>query len=388
MTTPELTNSWFATAGRGIERFLIGELKTFGAENIEDVPGGVFFEGPPEVALRCCLWSRVASRVMATLGHARVWSEDDIYDAVRELPLDGWFDPDRTIACNVNTRGEQVKNSHFAALRIKDAVCDHVRDKTGRRPDVDLKRPDITVAANIRGTKADFYVELQGNTLHQRGYRKKKVEAPLRESLAAALVLFSGWRGEEPLHDIVCGSGTILIEAALIATNTAPGLSRKFGFQKLPWFAELQPTWERLRSEAMDLRETTLEHPLYGSDISSDAIAASERNAREAGVDSLMGFTRQTIDKVDPFPNGGMFIGNPPYGERLLDDTEAVLVHEDIDQLAWSAKGHRLCLLSMAPILKKTIGLKHERILDTKNGPLDVRMALYEIREPSDDDEG
>lgn len=382
MQIPELgKTTWFATAARGTERFLIGELKAFGAENIEDVPGGVWFDGPYEVALRCCLWSRIASRVMAFLGRAEVASEDGIYEAFRSLPLRGWFDPDKTVACKVKSRGEYVKNSHFAALRMKDAVCDHVRDETGRRPNVDLENPDVTIAATVRGSTVHFFVELQGDTLNQRGYRRQSADAPLRESLSAAFAMFSGWRGTEPLQDFLCGSGTILIEAIWLATDTAPGTLRTFGFEKFHWFDEIEQTWTQLREEAQERRLTALPHAVIGSDVSPSAIRIAKRNARLAGVGDLIEFQCKPFSEVERFENGGMFIGNPPYGERLLDDEEAVALHEEIDAFAYASPGHRLCLITQPELLKHCIKLKPERVLDTFNGSLPVRMALYDIHE-------
>lgn len=382
MTTPELEETtWFATAARGTERFLIGELKTFGAVHIDEVPGGVWFDGPVDVALRCCLWSRIASRVMALLGTATVLSEDDVYHAFRALPLDGWFHPDWSIACQVKSRGEEVKNSHFAALRMKDAVCDYVRETAGRRPNVDLDRPDITVAANIRGDTADFFVELQGSPLSNRGYRRQSVDAPLRENLAASLVLFSGWRGGEPLHDIVCGSATIPIEALWLVTDTAPGIMRRFAFERFPWFSEIENRWRELREEAEQRRRRTVEAPVRATDLSPSAIRIARRNARKADVGQWIEFDQKAVAELEPKADAGMYIGNPPYGERLLDDEGAAALHREIDALAFQSPGSSLCLVSAPELLKHHIRLKHSRILDTFNGPLAVRMALYEIRE-------
>ena len=212
MTPPLVDRTFLVTAARGTEMHVCDELRDLGLEHVEELRGAVRFRGSIEDAMRVCMWSRVGMRVMLELGRDRIRNDQQLYASVRSLPLSNWFGPDHTIAVFARTSGRQFRNSRYVALKVKDAIVDDVRDRVGRRPNVDPKSPDLSVSVHISGQDVSYFIELHGQPLNQRGYRVRDVEAPLKETLAAALLRLSGWDGEAPLHDPFCGAGTIIIE--------------------------------------------------------------------------------------------------------------------------------------------------------------------------------
>ncbi len=218
--------------------------------------GGVTFSGPIELAYRANLESRLASRILWQVGHGGYRDERDVYDLARKLDWPSWFRADRTLRVDVAATRSPLTSLEFATLRIKDAVCDRHRDASGVRPSVSKDRPDVRVHAYLTADQATFYLDTSGEPLFKRGYRRETAEAPLRENLAAGLLRLAGWQVGTALLDPLCGSGTIAVEAALIARDIAPGLKRTFGFQKLSWYDG--PTWQRLRSGCAESSETNL----------------------------------------------------------------------------------------------------------------------------------
>lgn len=370
---------FLATAFRGTESLLADELRELGAREVAEVPGGVRFEAPLLTAMRICMWSRIAMRVLLYLGRCEIRHERDIYSAVRDLPLTQIFDADRTISMHAHTRGTVVKNSNFASLLAKDAVCDAMRDKYGRRPSVDPQAPDISFAVHVIDSTARFYLEVQGEPLNQRGYRQREVIAPVKETIAAALLRFSWWNGKKPLHDPFCGSGTIAIEAAMIATDTAPGLRReRFGFERWPRFDEVREGWNSIRDEARQRAQKNLRGVIIGSDADRNAIAAARVNARNVGIEGII-FRQQDGRTVEPLIGGGTFVTNPPWGERL-DPKEGSLeaLYVRFGESLAACPGHSAAVFAPSSALKH-IGLKPVASRRVFNGPIECRMSVFEI---------
>src|SRR3984893_13026712 len=239
---------FFAPCPRGLENVLAAELAELGADEITAADGGVAFGGPIDLAYRANLESRLASRILWQVGHGAYRDEQDIYQLAFDLGWPQWFRADRTLRVDVAATRSPLASLEFATLRIKDAVCDRHRAVGGVRPSVSKDRPDVRVHAYLTDTQATLYLDTSGEPLFKRGFRRANVEAPLRENLAAGLLRLSGWQPGTPLLDPMCGSGTIALEAALIALDIAPGVKRTFGFQKLAWYDG--PTWQRIKQAA------------------------------------------------------------------------------------------------------------------------------------------
>src|SRR5262245_45719676 len=263
---------YFATCARGIEPVLAEELRRLGAAGVEPGRGGVGFEGDQALLYRANLWLRTAVRVLRPVLEATVTTPDELYDAVRSLDWSRYLTPDHTLAVDCNVRDSRITHSKYAALRTKDAICDQFVERAGRRPSVNVDEPMVGLNLHIYRDRAVLSLDSSGESLHKRGYRPIQTRAPLNEALAAAIVLLTGWKGEAPLADPLCGSGTLPIEAAWIALRRPPGLTRRrFGFQG--WMDFDVRLWTSLRDEARRGVRRKLPAPVFGSDVRGDAVA-------------------------------------------------------------------------------------------------------------------
>ncbi len=370
-------HAFLATCARGCEPFVAAELAALHLEVTEEVSGGVLCRGDFAAGMRACLYLRCATKLLLSLGTAQVRQEGDLYDSVRALDLAPWFSPRHSLAVDTHLNDPRFGNAHFLSLKIKDAVVDDVRDRCGERPSVDTKKPDVAVVAHVVQGTARYYLAMQGESLHNRGYRRRHVEAPLKESLAASLLAFSQWDGATPLLDPMCGSGTLVIEAALLATGTAPGIQRHFGFERWPIFSDaVATTWAELRAQAKAARRATAV-PFFASDHDGRAVAAAENNARTAGVADLIHFSVRDVATVDPCPGGGQVVVNPPYGERIGSGLAAE-VHDKLARHVRHFEAHRLAILSTPVLLRQQMHMRPERRLRVFNGPLACEMASYQ----------
>jgi putative N6-adenine-specific DNA methylase len=311
---------YFATCGRGIEPVLAGELRALAAADVEPGRGGVRFAGDKALLYQANLWLRTAVRVLQPVLEADVASPDDLYDAVYSLDWSQYLTPDHTLAVDCNVRDSHITHSKYAALRTKDAVCDQFVERVGRRPSVDVDEPMVGLNLHIHRDHAVLSLDSSGESLHRRGYRPVQTRAPLNEALAAALVLLTGWRGDRPFADPLCGSGTLPIEAAWMALRRPPGLTRKrFGFQG--WMDFDIELWTSLRDEARRGVLRSLPAPVLASDVRGDAVAFAIDNARAAGIGHLLRFEKKDVRDFRP-PEGppGVLLCNPPYGERLGEE--------------------------------------------------------------------
>ena len=369
---------YFAPCPRGLEGALATELGALGAGEIAPTDGGVAFAGPLDLAYRANLESRLASRVLWRIGSGAYRDERDVYALAFNLDWPRWFRADRTLRVDVAATRSPLKSLEFATLRIKDAICDRHRAGSGKRPSVNKDHPDVRVHAYLTADHATFYLDTSGTPLFKRGYRRDFAEAPLRENLAAGLLRLAGWKPGTPLLDPLCGSGTIVIEAALMALDIAPGLKRTFGFQKLAWYDG--PTWQRIKQAAQRRMKPVAPAAIYASD---DAAPETERcvaNLATAGVAAAVAVERASVlTRAAPAPTG-VIVTNPPYGVRLADAAELAAFYPQLgDALKQRFAGWTAFLLSGDPRLPKLIGLKAGRRTPLYNGALECRLYEYRL---------
>ncbi|MFJ5482367.1 bifunctional 23S rRNA (guanine(2069)-N(7))-methyltransferase RlmK/23S rRNA (guanine(2445)-N(2))-methyltransferase RlmL [Pectobacterium actinidiae] len=380
-------NALFASTARGLEELLKSELESLGAQSCAVVQGGVHFEGDNRLLYQSLLWSRLASRILLPLNEFKVHSDLDLYLGVQAIDWSTIFSIDKTFAVHFTGTNEDIRNSQYGALKVKDAIVDSFTRKTGQRPDVAKQQPDIRVNVFLQRDMASVSLDLSGDGLHQRGYRDLAGLAPLKENLAAAIVLRSGWQSGTPLVDPMCGSGTLLIEAAMIASDRAPGLHRThWGFNA--WLKHDAELWREVTAEAQvrarqGLQATTSR--FFGSDNDRRVIEIAKANARRAGVAELISFdVRDAAQLKNPLPEGpkGTVFSNPPYGERLESEPALIALHNMLGRKMKSDfGGWQLSLFSASPELLSCLQLRAERQFKAKNGPLDCVQKNYQLAE-------
>lgn len=380
-----MMNAYFASTARGLEELLKNELATLGAEDLSITQGGVHFRAQPRTMYTCLMWSRLASRILLPLNEFNVYSDMDLYLAVQSVDWPSVFSADKTFAVHFNGTNDEIRNSQYGALKVKDAIVDSFTRKTGTRPDVAKQQPDIRINVYLNKEKASLAIDLSGDSLHIRGYRELAGQAPLKENLAAAIILRSGWQKETPMMDPMCGSGTLLIEAAMIASDCAPGLNRHhWGFEA--WGGHDKAVWESVRAEARERANAGLVSAtarFFGSDTDKRVLDMARANARRAGVDKLISFQQTDATKLEnPLPDGpkGTIISNPPYGERLESEPALIALHSVFGRVVKIRfPGWRLSLFSASPELLSGLQLRAEREFKAKNGPLDCVQKNYQL---------
>lgn len=378
-------NSLFASTARGLEELLKSELEALGAHNCRVVQGGVHFQGDDRLMYQSLLWSRLASRILLPLNEFRVHSDLDLYLGVQAIDWPSIFGVDKTFAVHFTGTNEEIRNSQYGALKVKDAIVDSFTRKIDRRPDVAKQQPDIRINVFLQREMASVALDLSGDGLHQRGYREQTGAAPLKENLAAAIVLRSGWRPGTAMVDPMCGSGTLLIEAAMIAADCAPGLRRqRWGFSA--WLGHNPDLWREVSAEAQvrwrrGLQETPSR--FFGSDSDRQVIEIARANARRAGVSELIGFSVGDVGKLqNPLPAGqsGTVLSNPPYGERLESEPALIALHNLLGRIMKTTfAGWQLSLFSASPELLSCLQLRAERQFKAKNGPLECVQKNYQL---------
>ena len=369
---------FFATTGRGVEDILAGELARLGMPGIAAERGGVRFRGEPADCWRANLWLRTANRILQPLGSFPCGTPQALYDGVRALPWDRFLTPAMTLAVDCSLRDSSLTHSGFVALKTKDAVVDAMRDRFGSRPSVDTRDPDLRINIHLAKNFCTVSLDSSGSPLDRRGYRLEKNEAPLRETLAAAIILSTGWDATIPLSDPLCGSGTLLIEAALLASRRPPGLNRHFGFERWPGF---DPSlWKSILEEAQGQVLERLPSAIIGSDSDGRSIATARRNAERAGVRDLIGLMRHDMQDFIPPPSPGVIVCNPPYGERMGEvETLKPFYRQLGDLFKQRCKGSTAWIFTGSQELAKHVGLKTTRRIVLWNGPLECRLLKYEM---------
>jgi putative N6-adenine-specific DNA methylase len=372
---------FFATCPRGLEAALAVELESLGAQGARAADGGVAFEGKLDLAYAINLWSRLASRVLWQVGAGRYRDQQDIYDAALRLHWPQWFAVANTIRVNVTAIRSPLTSLDFITLKIKDAVCDRFRSAVGERPSVDTAAPDVRIHAFLTADTCTFYLDTSGEALFKRGYRRDALEAPLRENLAAGLLKLAGWNAALPLLDPFCGSGTILIEAAMMGCDIAPGFSRVFGFRRLSWFnAEV---WQAAREDAARRGEAGRASAvlrLVGSDISPPAIAAARAHVAALGLDAFIALGLADARSATAPAAAGLIVTNPPYGVRLGADEDLPALYAAFgDTLKRNFAGWHAYVLCGEMGLMKAIRLAPSRKIPLYNGALECRLVEYRL---------
>ncbi|MBI3043265.1 MAG: class I SAM-dependent RNA methyltransferase [Betaproteobacteria bacterium] len=369
---------FFATCPRGLERVLADELAALGARDVSPVDGGVAFGGDLTLCYAANLESRVASRVLWQVGHARYRSEHDVFDAARVLPWPRLFDVRRTLRVNVSAIKSPLKSLDFITLRVKDAACDAFRAARGARPDVNTESPDVRIHVFLTRDQATFYLDTSGDPLFKRGWRITGGDAPLRENLAAGILKLAGWSAPTPLYDPMCGGGTFLVEAAMMALDAAPGANRSFGFEKLENFEE--KTWRALRDKARARRKPAHALPIHGSDKSGTVLGLARDNLAAAGIAGAVQLKQMDILDGAPPAAAGIAVMNPPYGERLGDDAELAAFYPKLgDALKQRYAGWTAYIFTADLRLAKLIGLKASKRTPLYNGALECRLFEYKL---------
>ncbi len=368
---------FFATCPRGLEALLADELLAQRALKIVVTDGGVSFEGNLDTMYRVNLHSRIATRIMSRVGQGSYTSEEDIYKATFKLNWPSWFKVNQTIRVKVTGVKCPLKSLDFVTLRIKDAVCDRFREEGALRPSVSVRDPDVRIHAYLTQDQYQLYLDTSGAPLYQRGFRDVSVIAPLRENLAAGIIMLSGWIPGNPFLDPMCGSGTFLIEAAMMAVNQPPGMKRTFGFQKLTSFDE--GLWKKIESEAMNKMKPIEFLDIYGSDMDLRAVRVARHNLKVAGLEEVTKVMQSDFIKLEPPASEGTLVTNPPYGQRIGEDEDLKEVYP-----AWakhmkeSFGGWNTYFLTADLEMPKDMRLKPTKKTPLYNGALECR--LFEIK--------
>jgi 23S rRNA G2445 N2-methylase RlmL len=363
---------FFATAAKGAEGALRDELRELRLPKVRAARGGVHFGGELEHAMRACLRSRIASRVLWRVAEFGAPDPDALYDGARAVDWARWLDARRTLAVSATVKNGQLRHSGYVAQRIKDGVVDLLRDRDGRRPDVDTRDPDVHIVAHIDRDQAQVFVDLAGAPLSRRGYRTEAGEAPLRENLAAAIVRLAGYEPGRPLLDPMCGSGTLPIEAAMWAQALPPGARRRFGFERWRCFDDAAlAAWELELQRAKDFARPVSSR-IEGSDRDPRVLDVARANARRAGVS--VAFRRAALDALEVPEPGTLVVINPPYGVRLAREERWV---SDLGRAL-----ERMCDCTVVAItpdrtLPRELGCRPHREHTLFNGNLECRLFTW-----------
>ncbi|WP_318456920.1 bifunctional 23S rRNA (guanine(2069)-N(7))-methyltransferase RlmK/23S rRNA (guanine(2445)-N(2))-methyltransferase RlmL [Photobacterium leiognathi] len=377
-------NQYLAITSRGLENLLADELEQLGAQNIQVVHAGVRFKAEQATAYRCCLWTRISSRIIQVLSEFNVRDDMDLYLGATAINWMNYFDSNTRIVVDFNGTNREIRNSQYGAMKIKDAIVDRFTKADLRRPNIDRERPDLRVHMRLSGEKGILGLDMAGSGLHQRGYRSEAGKAPLRETHAAALVIKSGWTPEQPLLDPMCGSGTLLIEAAMMAAEIAPGLKRKrWGFESIKDFDK--DAWMEIHAEATvksrrgPAKVTT---KFFGREMDRRVLAVARDNAGRAGVKELIDFEYGDATQLVR-PEGfetGVILCNPPYGERLGTTPELISLYKEFgNRLKLAFAGSVAAIYSSSNELLSCMRMRADKQFKLRNGALDCVLKTYLI---------
>ena len=377
----------FATTARGFEELLKSELTELGAQDAKVAQGGVHYWADDETLYRTLLWSRLSSRILLPIVQAKVFSDLDLYSAVVGVNWLDYFDEKVHFFVDFNGTNQEIRHTQFGAMRVKDGIVDYFERHGRARPNVDKEQTDIRIHAYLNRDEVVLSLDLSGDALHMRGYREDTGKAPLRETLAAAIVLRSGWQKGTPLVDPMCGSGTLLIEAAQMEAQIAPQLYRlHWGFDF--WQGHNQAAWEKVKEAALVLAESEKQREnsphFYGFDLDHRVLQKAKQNAKNAGVAHLMQWQQGDVAAIkNPSPNvAGTVICNPPYGERLGTTPALIALYSVFGQrLKQQFAGWNASIFSGEPSLLDCLRLRSHRQFKAKNGPLDCVQKNYQIAE-------
>jgi 23S rRNA (guanine2445-N2)-methyltransferase / 23S rRNA (guanine2069-N7)-methyltransferase len=384
------TYQLFATTPKAMETILTDELQALGIKNIKATMAGVAFQGDLATAYRACLWSRTANRILLVLSSFEVKSQDDLYKGVQKI---NWFEhinPDDSFAVSFSAKNSAaINNTHFGALKVKDAIVDQMRAKFQKRPNIDTEQPNIRINVYLNGENAQLSLDLSGESLHRRGYRDVSIKAPMKENLAAAMLLRSGWpqiaKQQGSLIDPMCGSGTLLLEGAMIAADYAPGLLRDyFGFTG--WKKHDAECWKALRAEAEQRKKIGLEKlpVIVGFDQNRHTVNTALAHIANAGLQNKIHVERRDIEDAEPAESWkpGLLICNPPYGERLGDEQETAELYKKFGEtLKAHFIGWKAAMIISNPELGFRLGIRSQKPITLFNGALECKLLRMDIEE-------
>ncbi len=361
---------------KGLEEVLANELVELGANNVKMERRAVSFTGDKALMYKANYHLRTASRILKPIKQFKAKTPEDIYNIVKEMDWEEIMDLKTTFAVDSTVYSDDFRHSQFVAYKVKDAIVDFFREKYNKRPSVRLDNPELRINLHIAQNKCTLSLDSSGESLHKRGYRVAQNKAPLNEALAAGMILLTGWKGNSDFYDPMCGSGTLLIEAALIALNIPPGIFKsEFAFEK--WKDYDEELFKTISED--DSNEKDFKYQIYGSDISPQAITISDKNIKSAGLTKYIKLERKSIAKFESIKSKALMITNPPYGERIVTRDLFGLYEELGSLLKHKFTGNKAWVISSNRDLLYKIGLKPSQKIELLNGSLDSYYCEYEI---------
>jgi len=384
------TYQLFATTPKAMETILTDELQALGVKNIKATLAGVAFQGDLETAYRACLWSRTANRILLVLSSFEVKTQEDLYNGVQKIDWFEHINPEDSFAVSFSAKNSAaINNTHFGALKVKDAIVDQMRARFQTRPSINTEQPNIRINVYLNGENAQLSLDLSGESLHRRGYRDVSIKAPMKENLAAAMLLRSGWpqiaMQQGSLIDPMCGSGTLLLEGAMIAADYAPGLLRDyFGFTG--WKKHDAQCWKKLRVEAEQRKKIGLEKlpVIVGFDQNRHTVNTALAHIANAGLQNKIHVERRDIEDAEPADSWkpGLLICNPPYGERLGDEQETAELYKKFgENLKTHFIGWKAAMIISNPELGFRLGIRSQKPITLFNGALECKLLRLDIEE-------
>lgn len=371
-------NQYFATVARSLESIAAEEIERLGAKQVRPDFAGVHFVGDKATLYRVNLWARTIFRVLVPIRDFYCPNSDILYREVQKISWDEYLQPHNTLAVHCTGGNQKLNHSHFTALQVKNAIVDQQRLKTGKRSGIDPNSPDLLLNVHIEQNRCILSLDSSGMSLHRRGYRQAMGTAPLKETLAAAL-LEMAWDASLPLLDPFCGSGTLPLEAGLKALNIAPGLfRRRFGFEGFPDFDK--QLWQQLLTEAKNNQIHKLKAPIWGSDRDADVLTQARGNASRCGLEDYISFSQTELTELEAPAQSGIIICNPPYGERLGVPEELGTLYTTLGNIFKQRfKGWTAFILTGNKELAKKVGLRTSRRIPVYNGTIACTLLKYEL---------
>ncbi len=372
-------SDYFATVARGLEEIAAKELEKLGATNVRPDFTGVHFQGDKELLYRVNLWSRILFRVLVPIAKVKSYNARELYNSVQEIDWSPYLHPKMTFAVNCTGKNDRLNHTHFTSLQIKNSIVDLQQRQFNQRSNIDTENPDLLINAHIDNNRCTIALDSSGTSLHRRGYRPAMGLAPLKETLAAALIEMTQWQADSTFFDPLCGSGTLPIEAAFKALNIAPGLYRQqFGFQT--WQEFDRDLWLQLVREARNDRLSKLDFSIIGSDNSAEIIEQAKINAGNCRLETSLEFTQQELFNIKPPSDRGIIICNPPYGKRIGTEPELAELYKLLgDIFKQRFTGWTAYILTGNKQLSKQIGLRTAKRIPIYNGSLPCTLLKYEL---------
>ncbi len=369
----------FASTGKGLEELLVNELQQLGIIDPIIVNAGVKFTATFLQVMRVNLNSRIASRVMIQLVNENYYNETDIYEIAKSINWDDWFSVNNTIKVDTNAINCPLKSLEFITLKVKDAICDSFVAKYNERPDVNKQNPDMRIYNFLTKDTLTIYLDTSGESLFKRGYRQNKLEAPLKENLAAGLIQLTGWSSNVPFYDPMCGSGTIIIEAIFNGLNIAPGLKRNFAFERFELFERRE--WQLIQAHAKDVIKNNENLSIHASDIDHRSIILARQNLEKFGLERYVSLKKiDFINAIPPSNNAGIILTNPPYGVRLNELNDLEVLYPKISSNLKKNFANWECFFFTSDLrLPKLFRLKPSRKYPIFNGALDCRLFQFKM---------